>query len=115
MARIELESDHEVEIVVKNGQEADKVVSVDLMDLRLVVEQIERRHNLTVDNGRIIGTREFFVDLSRVLAADLGIEGLSTRQVHQLWVKLSDVTEALKKNTLLEQPSATPTDSTPSS
>jgi hypothetical protein len=113
MGKIEVRDDS-IEVLIKRQSEPPNSVAVDLLELRMLVEELEAKHPMKREKGMVYATREFLRDLATQLK-EIGVEGATPSMAFQLWSKLSEAVEALKKNTLEEQPFAESTESTPSS
>ena len=113
MGKIEVREDS-IEVLIKRQSEPSTSVSVDLLELRMLVEELEAKHPMRREKGMVYATREFLRDLATQLN-EIGVEGATPSMAFQLWSKLSEAVEALKKNTPEEQRSAKNTGSTPSS
>lgn len=72
-------------------------VEADLIELKLICEQVEEKHNLQVVNGEARPTPEFLADLAGVLQG-CGFEGCTSTQAWQVWVTVGKSLVVLKKN-----------------
>jgi hypothetical protein len=113
MARTLELSDESVQLVVKRGGAEGEPISVDLLEARLLCEELEAKHKLETRDGMMHATREFLRDLAAGLN-EMGIDATPSIAA-QLWTRLASVIEDLKKNTPSEPSLASSTESTPSS
>lgn len=110
--KIELEDADGLEIVIKKTGQQPVTVTVDLLELRMVVEAVENRYELEEKDGMVLSTRPFLKELADEISDLIGVEDISISMAFALWSKLGTVLTDLKKNTDSEPPLATNTEST---
>lgn len=113
MKTLELQDDS-IAVVVKRGDVESKPYAVDLLELRLLVEELEEKHQLPIVDGRVQASRAFLRELAEGLQS-MGVGDATPTVAAKLWQRLSEVVDALKKNTLEDAASLSSTESTPSS
>jgi hypothetical protein len=108
--KIEL-SDDTIELLLKNKDGSQEAFHVDALELRMVLEECEKRHTLEQKDGFQFATREFLQDVARGLVS-LGIEYATVSMAYAAWAGFSRILEAQKKSTSTESESGTNSTST---
>ena len=96
MAQIDLTSDSFSVAYKRDGQE--RTAFLDVLEMRLLCDELEARHTLERKNGQVYATRAFLADVASELSK-MGVEGATVYEAFQIWSKLGTVIEAIKKNT----------------
>ncbi|MFN4768939.1 MAG: hypothetical protein ACK5JL_02775 [Candidatus Kapaibacterium sp.] len=96
MAQIDLTSESFSVSYKRDGQERN--ATLDVLEMRLVFEDLERKHALERRDGQVYATRAFLSDVASELQK-MGVDGATVSEAFQIWTKLGSVIEAIKKNT----------------
>ncbi len=59
--------------------------AIDLIEAKLVCEQVESRHKLRQESGRLLGTTAFFRDLAEAFCCELGCPVQSSTVASRVW------------------------------
>lgn len=102
MAPIELKDESFPVLLRRNGQE--HYVQLDLLETRLMFEDLEGKHSLRKENGKVYATREFLSEVASHLQ-EKGITEATPTMAYQLWTRMNEVYDAIKKNMLEESKS----------
>jgi hypothetical protein len=103
--------DETVEVGIKRPDGEVRPVKLDVLELRLLCQELERKHSLKREGLKVFATRDFLNDFKSQLAT-MGIEA-SVNVAYQIWARAQEITDQLKKNTDSTQPSPSSTESTP--
>lgn len=106
-------TDELVQVGIKDASGQINAVSIDCLELRLLCQDLEQQHNLRREGTKVFATREFLMALRDQLKS-MGIN-CSTNIAYQLWARLGEIEENLKKNTDSMPTSPQSTESTPTS
>jgi hypothetical protein len=104
-------TDELVQVGIKDASGNVNAVSIDCLELRLLCQSLEQQYNLRREGTKVFATREFLTGLREQLKS-MGIN-CSTNIAYQLWARLADIEEGLKKNTDSTPTSQQSTESTP--
>lgn len=96
MAQIDLTPESFSVSYKRDGQERHAVL--DVLEMRLLFEDLEAKHTLARRDGKVYATRAFLADAASELQK-IGIEGATVSEAFQIWTNLGNVVESIKKNT----------------
>lgn len=99
MAQIDLKPESFQVAFKRDGVE--RVADLDVLDVRLMFEDMERKHTLERRDGNVYATRAFLSEVASELQK-MGVDGATVSEAFQVWTRLSSVIEAIKKNTNVE-------------
>jgi len=105
--------DELVEVGIKDASGNVTAVQIDCLELRMLCQELELKHNLRREGTKVFANREFLADMREQLQL-LGIK-VSTNIAYQLWARMAEIEEGLKKSTDSTPPSPANTESTPTS
>lgn len=108
--KIELAHDT-IDLVRKHKDGSQEVINVDALELRMMLEDVESRHDLKKEGGYQFATREFLRDVADGLVS-LGIENANVSMAFSAWAGFSRLIEEQKKSTSIESESGTNSEST---
>lgn len=104
-------TDELVQVGIKDATGEVKPVSIDVLELRLLCQDLENQFSLRREGTKVFATREFLAALRDQLKT-MGVN-CSVNVAYQLWARLSEIEEGLKKNTDSTPTSLPSTESTP--
>jgi hypothetical protein len=97
VAHIDLKDESFSVVIQKTGAEP-VTVAVDLLETRLMFEDMEKRFPLERRDGLVYASRDFLRAAANELK-EMGVTDATPTMAFQLWSRLGEVAEAVKKNT----------------